>query len=352
MWIFNAPSLIFLNVILLSMTETSRILAQFFSPDGPGAVVAHTRGSEAPTIECYGYANIETKKLLSPSALFDLASVTKSFTGAAVALLYERGDLRVDAPLGDYLPSLEQPFEKRPVTVQDLLWHTSDLPDYLGHFSEDRFEDLTNDDVITFAEARLSECRPGKAFAYSNTNYALLASILERVSGKSYAELLEGEIFRPLNLANMRVLTAGWHDEARPTGYVNARMGGAEFVESRVDIKVLGDGGVFSTAADLVRWFQAFAKGQLLQNEGTAKMFTPGSLDNGETLKCGWGVAVKESGRGRWFGHTGGWYGVSTFAGHDEATDTTLVILSNEERLPIMRLSHMYSGYLASVQSS
>ena len=330
------------------MSEVDQILPTFFPPGGPGAVVAYARGSNAPTVEHYGYANVESKKPLSPSAIFDLASVSKSFTGAAVALLCERGDLKVDAPIENYLPSLEQPSKERRITVRDLLRHTSDLPDYLGHFSEDEFGSLTNNDVITFARARLSDCHPGAAFAYSNTNYALLASILEHVSGKSYAALLEEEVFRPLNLLNTRVLTPGWHDEKRPTGYVNARVGGAEFTESQIDMKVLGDGGVFSTATDLIWWFQVLAKGQFFQHEGVTKMLTPGFLDSGETVNYGWGVVVEESGRGRWFGHTGGWYGVSTFASHDEATDTTLVILSNEVRMPVTRLSYMYLRYVAS----
>ena len=272
------------------MSKVDGILPTFFSPDGPGAVVAYARGSDAPITECYGYANIEAKKPLSPSSIFDLASVSKSFTGAAVALLYERGDLGVDAPIEEYLPSLEQPAKERHVTVRDLLWHTSDLPDFLEHFSEEELEVITNDDLVAFAREHLPNCRPGAAFAYSNTNYTLLASILERVSGKSYAALLEAEVFRPLGLSETHVLTSDWHAEERITGYVNTRLGAVKWRESQLDMQVLGDGGVFSTASDLMRWFRALAKGRLFQNGDIKEMLTPGHLDNGHRIDYGWGL--------------------------------------------------------------
>ena len=324
------------------MVETEQILAAFCPLEGPGAVVAYARGRGAPTTECCGYADIRAKKPLSPSSLFDLASVGKSFTGAAVALLCERGDLEVDAPIDDYL-SLEQPAKARHVSVRDLLQHTSDLPDYLEHFSEKELTTTTNDEVVAFAGEHLPNCTPGAAFIYSNTNYALLASILERVSGKPYAALLEERLFRPLGLRETHVLIPGQHVEERVTGYVNTRLGSAEWAEHRLDLHVFGDGGVFSTAGNLVTWFQALAGGQLLQKD--TELLVPGRLDDGSRIDYGWGVVLEG---GKWLGHTGSWYGAEAFAGHSAATDTTLAVLSNEAGTPVTRLAHAYSRQLRS----
>ena len=329
------------------MLLTKHILPTFFPPDGAGAVVAYARGAGAPTVECYGFADVASKKRLSPSSLFDLASLSKSFTGAAVALLYERGALEPDAPLSVYFPSFEEAQEPRPVTLQDLLWHTSGLPDYLGHFSEGDLAGLSNDDVVAFAGERLPDCRPGLNHEYSNTNYALLATVIEKVSGRSYATFLREEVFVPLSLPNIRVLEPGWHDDERVSGYVNTRLGGVRLGENELDMQVLGDGGVFSTAGDLVRWFQALVKGGLLR-EGASKMLTPGRLDDGTPVDYGWGVVLEQGEGRRWFGHDGSWYGASTFAGYDEKTDITFALLSNEVNVPVTRIWQTYQRHLSS----
>ena len=329
------------------MPHTKHILPTLFSPGGAGAVVAYARGAGAPTVERYGYADVASKKRLSPSSLFDLASLSKSFTGAAVALLYERGALEPDAPLNVYFPSFGEAQKPRPVTLQDLLWHTSGLPDYLGHFSEGHLAALTNDDVVAFAGERLPDCRPGLNHEYSNTNYALLATVIEKVSGRSYATFLREEVFVPLSLPDTYVLEPGWHNDERVSGYVNTRLGGVRLSENELDMQVLGDGGVFSTAGDLVGWFQTLAKGGLLR-KGASTMLAPGRLDDGAPVGYGWGVVLEGEEGGRWFGHNGSWYGASTFAGHAEKTDVTFALLSNEVNVPVTRIWHAYQRYLSS----
>lgn len=138
-----------------------------------------------------------------------------------------------------------------------------------------------------------------------------------------------------------------WSRTGTPNGLrdtANTRLGRPEWAESQLDIQVLGDGGVFSTAGDLVAWFQALAGGKLFQED--TEMSSPGRLDDSSRIDYGWGVALEDGERGRWFGHTGSWYGAAAFAGYDAAADTTLVVLSNEAEMPVTHLAHAYSRQL------
>jgi CubicO group peptidase (beta-lactamase class C family) len=175
-----------------------------------------------------------------------------------------------------------------------------------------------------------------------NANYALLASIIEAVSGQSYAEFIEKEIFQPLGLTSTHVV--------KPNKLIGNRISGYEktddnvLVESQIDIYVLGDGGVFSTALDLVKWTQSYLKQhQLLKKEIAELVFNSGQTDKGQSTSCGWGVGIIENDENhKCFGHIGGWTGVSTFIGYDVSTDTTVVVLSNQGDAPVYPIAQAY----------
>ena len=317
------------------------LLSDFYPPNSAGAIVAYARGLDAPQIETYGFANIADKIPFAASNVFDLASVSKTFTGAALALLYQRGELNPSSPIEAYLPTLNHSGSSRTITVQDLLWQTSDIPDYLGHFSEEQTRIIRNSDVVEFAAEQVQTCQPGVRFEYSNTNYALLASIVEAVSGQHYAEFLEEELFKPLGLRNTYVIEPGKKLENRVKGYEKRDDG--EFIESQLDIYVLGDGGVFSTVTDLVKWSQSYLKErQLLTKETADLVFTSGQTDSGEPVGYGWGIYTVDTDEGKWLEHRGGWIGVSTLLRYNPQTDTTLVVLSNQVSAPIDSISQIY----------
>ena len=161
------------------------LLSEFYSSESAGAIVAHARGLETPQFETYGYADIAKRTLFTSSSVFDIASVTKTFTGAAIALLHQRGELNVKSPLEVYLPSLTSSRKNRFVTLQDLLWHISGIPDYLEHFTQDQYPHLVNSDVVEFTKNHIDSSHPGLERKYCNTNYVLLASIIETVSGQT-----------------------------------------------------------------------------------------------------------------------------------------------------------------------
>jgi CubicO group peptidase (beta-lactamase class C family) len=160
----------------------------------------------------YGYSNEATKSLNDPQTVFELASCSKQFTAAAIVLLQRQGKLSYTDKLAQYIPELS--FWET-ITINDLLRHTSGLPDYILDMSQtwDKTRIATNDDVIAFYAARRDTLQfvPGSKHEYNNTNYALLASIIERVSGKSYSAFLSKHLFKPLGMKNTFVYSRRQH---------------------------------------------------------------------------------------------------------------------------------------------
>lgn len=309
-------------------------LSEFFQADTAGAIIGYAKGLETPKIDAIGLADIKKKEHFTDHSLFDIASLSKSFTGAAIALLVQENQLDVSLPLEHYLPSLKSSGKHRLIKVQDLLWHISDLPDYLGHFSQEQIPTLVNDDIVEFAKSHISQAKPGQSYEYSNTNYVLLAAIIEAVSSQSYVSFLEEKIIKPLELNDTVIIEPNKILKQLVNGYEKQNDG--SFSESRLACYVLGDGGVFSTVRDLISWVQKYIKqNQLLTNEAAQLVFSSGHLDNGDLVQYGAGLWIEDTGNGKRFRHGGGWIGVSTYMEYDPCTDITLVALSNQTSAPV-----------------
>src|SRR5262249_55033017 len=153
---------------------------------------------------------------------------------------------------------------KRPIRVRDLLQHTSGLPDYLGIWkgTDEEFARLTNEDVLKLLAKQKLQFPTGSKHRYSNSNYALLPVIVGRVAGKPFARFGAERIFRPLAMRQSLVFDAmGIQVPERATGYKPA--GGGKWVKSVRDGPTCGDGNLFTTAEDLVRWDAALTAGKL-----------------------------------------------------------------------------------------
>lgn len=153
----------------------------------------------------YGYANFDTQRSLNDSSVFELASVSKQFTATAILMLKDRGKLKLTDSLRHYFPEL--PYHD--ITIYQMLTHTSGLPDYEGAMNEkwDRSKIAFNRDMIAFlAKEQLPLLfAPGTRWEYSNTAYAILASIIEKVSGQSFHDFMAQHIFKPLGMTHSRI---------------------------------------------------------------------------------------------------------------------------------------------------
>jgi D-alanyl-D-alanine carboxypeptidase len=324
----------------------------FFPAGGPGAAAAIARGGAIAYLECVGLADVEADEPIGPGTAFDLASVTKTFTAAATLLLADRGRLNLNDPVGHHLPGFGPPAAgSRAVTVRDLLWHTSGLPDYLAAWPPDEWPHLTPGWVLDRARGWAAEARPGIRHEYSNTNYALLAEVVTAASGCSYAAFLRAAVLTPLGLADTFVLGEEPRGQ-RARGYENVGYGEPRFEPAGLDLPVVGDGGVFSSVRDLVAWQEALYGGRLLGPAGLGAMLAPGRLDDGSEFDYGCGLTVERLSDGRtWCGHTGGWVGAAALAGRYVQDGVTVVVLSNDQHAPVVRIAQaLVAGRLRTVE--
>jgi CubicO group peptidase (beta-lactamase class C family) len=242
-----------------------------------------------------------------------VASLAKQVTAACAALLMHDGILQADAPLADYLPGL--PSWATTVRVRHLIHHTSGLPLEAGPSA--RTGDPTTSSVLAAAPGL--DAPPGTRFAYSNVGYVCLAAAVESAAGEPFADLARRRIFEPLGMAGT-VFWAG--PEPMPPG-------AAPLDPMHPAPLCLGDGGMWSTAADLLRWCAGLNDDRL---GITARVQEPGRLDDGTELDYAWGMGVRRSRDQLVYRHGGGYADVRTMLIRVPERGFDLVILALADR--------------------
>lgn len=317
------------------------ILPHYFSPNGPGAALGVERAGQPAHVECLGLADMSAGVAIEPDTVFDLASASKMFTGAALMLLAERGALALTAPVREFLPQLDHAGDGRPISIRDLLWHTSGLPDYL----EAGMYTPATERTAAYVREQLPEwsrlARPGEAHCYSNTNYVALAMVIEAAAGCAYADFIESSLIAPFGLRDTFVASEKDKPRTVARGYRNLGFGLPLFVPAEeIVLDTLGDGGVFSSLRDLLQWQALLWRGEIISHDSLAVMGRPGRLDCGTTFEYGFGCQVEVRGDGQaWCGHGGSWTGSTVLVGRYPEAETSVVVLSNEFMAPVERIS-------------
>jgi len=290
-----------------------------------GAVVV-ARGERILLSRGYGLADRSTGRRITPETLFDIGSLSKQFTAAAILALAEDGRLRLDAPIAHVLAGV--PADKKAVTVHHLLTHTAGFAD----FGSDA-EQVSRDELVRQVLAAPLASPPGTTYAYSNLGYALLAAIVEIVSGRSFDAVLHAELFEP---AGLRATTLSWSPAAAASGlalgyggYRDAETG--EDPRERVaSWRSRGSGNVLSSASDLRRWYSALRSGRILGERTSAAMFAPHTTAEADFLSYGYGWRLQPTaGGGRLVWHSGLDGAYSAMLRHYLDDDLLVVFLSN-----------------------
>jgi CubicO group peptidase (beta-lactamase class C family) len=314
-----------------AVARADEVIRQAVPADGPGAAVLVLGGAEVLLQAGYGLADVESGAPVTPDTAFDLASVSKHFTAVAVLLLAERGLLDLDGPVGKHLPEWARYGNGRPLRLTDLLGHTSGLPDYPSVWrGAEKETGLVNAAYLR----RLRRHRPhfpaGSRAEYCNSNYILLAEAVERADGRTLRRFLHEEVFAPLGMSGTYVQD----DPANPLpgrarGY--KRGAGGRVEPSDIPIRLVGHSHLFSTAADLGRWYGALWGGRLLGPASLERALTRGRLDGGAGHIYGFGWYDDSSGGRRSVGHSGSWYGFHSYVRRYAEADLTVALLSNDE---------------------
>lgn len=318
-------------------------MAPWSQGDTPGAAILIIQEGQVVLKKGYGLANLESQKPVTPDTAFLLASVTKPFTAMAVMMLAERGKLQYDDPLTKFFPQF--PPYAHQITVRHLLHHTAGLPEYedlflkSGKLDQDYprsakapqspFEPTSKDTLALLAQVMAPRFAPGEQYEYSNSGYVLLAQIVEKVSGQSFAQFLRQNIFQPLGM-NRSLL----YDETRPpvpnvaTSYLR-KDGVYRDIDYTPLNAIYGEDNVYSTIEDLYQWDQALYTEKLVKAATLQEAFTPGTLRDGEATEYGFGWWVHTFLGRNTVGHDGSWLGFKTVILRFPDQRLTVVMLAN-----------------------
>ncbi|MDF2682848.1 MAG: penicillin-binding protein [Brevibacillus sp.] len=291
-----------------------------------------------------GMANRETAERLSPDSVFELASVSKAFTAMGIMILQEQGKLDYSDKVDNFFPD----FPYADITVENLLVHTSGLPDYMGLFSQnwDKSKIATNQDILDqLVKHRPAVLfQPNEKYEYSNTGYALLASIVEHVADTRFADFLQQQIFGPLDMLHSKVYNRRYSPELiqhYAYGYVSSAQSGAFVLpdeSSEHDIVIYldgiqGDGAVSSTLDDLRKWDRALYTEKLVKKETLERAFSPVRLSDNSMSDYGYGWRLHEDQvTGKVVQHGGSWPGYRSWLRRYIETDKTIIYLTNVDQ--------------------
>lgn len=277
----------------------------------------------------YGYANRAQQEPLTPSSSNQLASVTKTFTGAAVLYLNEKKYLNIDLPVDHYLKT----FPYQGITVKMLLNHRSGLPDYIHwvlKYRKDAKTPIYNNSVLELMAANKPKLdfKSDTRFKYSNTNYAMLALVIEEVSGMPYKTFMKKYFFEPLGMKNTYVFDPA--DGFKPGTTVSYKANWAIDPVMFAD-GVYGDKGIYSTVQDMYRWDQAFYNAKLLSNETMELAYGPCSNEKPgiKNYGLGWRMLCYPDGY-KVIYHNGWWHGNNNCFYRFIRDNFTIIVLGNK----------------------
>jgi D-alanyl-D-alanine carboxypeptidase len=271
----------------------------------PGVSVAVVREGRLVHAKGYGFANLELRSPATAESVYQIGSINKPFTAMLAMMLVEEGKLELEAPISRYLP--DAPAAWKEVRLRHLLDHTSGIKSYT---EMDETWRRQREDVTPEAIARMSynlplDFAPGEGWAYNNTGYVMLGSILERVGGKPYEELLADRILRPLDMASTQMNVWDRIIPNRAAGY-SRRRGETVNADYLSMTWPYSAGAMSSSVLDLAKWAAALEAQALLKPDSYRRMWSPTKLANGQTRDYGLGWAVGRLGSREFIGHDGG----------------------------------------------
>lgn len=271
----------------------------------------------------YGTENIATKKDLCNQSVFQLASVSKMFTGLAVMKLVEQKKINVKDPVEKYFPG----FPYAGTTIEHLLTHRSGLPNYLYFYYQ-----YAKNDSVAFTNARVLELlkerkpaayfKPGRRFQYNNTNYVLLALLVEQLSGQPFTEYVKQEVFDKAGMKH----TFFFHPLDTLPNQTFAFDHRKRQVGTDVFDGVYGDKGIFSTTGDMLLFSKALFEGKIISEVNTP---TNPKVHTKYGQFYGYGFRINPNMGDTIVFHNGWWHGFRTAFHYRKSDKTTIVVLSN-----------------------
>lgn len=297
--------------------------------------------------KAFGYANFEIKKPLNNQTIFELASVSKQFTSMAIMQLHQKNKVNYDDDITKYFPTLNY----KGITIDNLLHHTSGVPEFLGWTDKEISTSQVNynSDILSalIKNKKTPNFKTGEKFEYSNTNYVLLALIIEKVSGMSFSDYMEKNIFLPLNMNNTHIYAQRSTKKRLDNfayGHIYAPDRNKFVINDSIAANkyqyyfdgITGPYGISSNVEDLLKWDEALYTEKLVSKSEQELAYLPSKLNNGKNASLmgmdygyGWLVMPPSDYTGRRYMHSGGYPGYMSMITRYPDKRKTIIILTN-----------------------
>ena len=274
--------------------NVDQVFAAYDKPNSPGCALGVVRDGEFVYKKGYGEGSLELSVPLTPQSVFYMGSVSKQFTAASVVLAAEQGYLSLDDDVRKYVPEI--PSYGKPITLRQMLHHTSGFRDILGLLllAGRNFEDIhpTPELLDLLSRQKALNYMPGDEYLYSNTNFFLFSVIIKRATGKPLSQFAEENIFKPLGMTHTR-----FYDDhsvvvpGRVPAYEPLPDGGFR-IDWSTNFDKIGDGGLMSSVDDLLLWDRNFYANKLGKGTLLKEIQTPGVLNNGKQIEYALGLII------------------------------------------------------------
>ncbi len=315
-----------------------------YTGNNPGAALMVIQNGNIVLEKNIGTADIQSGELVTASTNFRLASVTKQFTAQAILKLIDEGKLNFKTTLTDIWHNF--PEYGKTITIKNILTHTSGLIDYESLIPDTATIQVKDNDVLKMMMSIDSVYfKPGEVFRYSNTGFAILAMVVEKISGKSFGVYLSENIFNPLQMTGTIAFEKGVNEvQNRAYGNVRTESGWLKKDQSLTSA-VLGDGGIYSSVNDLYKWDQSLYTNKIISFEFKKESFTRNKLNNGELIDYGYGWRLTTLKGCEVIYHTGSTIGGRTIIYRIPEKNLTVIFLTNRDEGDTLMIAATIAGY-------
>lgn len=260
--------------------------------NGPGGVFMVAKKGEIIYQNAFGKANIELEVNLTTDYVFQIGSMTKQFTAVSILMLQEQGKLDTNDVLTKYVPDFPAGDK---ITIHHLLTHTSGIKDFtkMKSIKDIAQKEMTPKMMVDFFKNEQVDFSPGEKFDYNNSGYVLLGYIIELVSGETYEDFVENNIFKKIGMTQSGYATDRQIISKRAYGYQKKESGYVNKTIINYSVP-FSSGAIMSTLEDMLKWQIALNNNTLLNKENTKRLFRPYSLNNGETINYGYGWHLRK----------------------------------------------------------
>lgn len=329
--LFNAIAIVSLAQNA-SVKELDSAFTQLYKTNRFNGTVLYAEKGKVLYKKSFGVADCRTNELLTTQSSFNLASITKQFICMGVLMLQEKGLLQIDDDVKEYIPEL--PYDS--ISIRNLMTHTSGIPEYFDIFLRYRgtLDTLTNDMMIRqYAQYKPAlDFETGNQWNYCNTNYILLASIIERVSKETIKDFISKHITETLGMKDTYVYTDIMTAVPDNHVYGFSEENGKRVLNDLTNIDgVVGDGNLYSSVEDLFKWDQVLYTEKLVKKATLEQAFKPVHLKNDSTYPYGFGWFIDKE--NEQYSHTGGWAGFRNIICRDVKNKRTLIVLSSGDNM-------------------